>query len=112
MLFVLCQNCGEVHDSQGGMGHACDPGLNSAECEHCGHWGTEMKYDQQNRLYRHRDPFSCIKHLKEEINHTGSDCLVKDDRYFKLEKKILDFVEGRRAAVEATREKKCNQSTG
>jgi len=116
-LFVLCQDCGEVYDSQG-MGHSCFIGSYSGDCEHCRHYGTDMKYDSQNNIYYHRDPFSCISNLQQEISHTGSHCLENDSRYFNLEnntaeldKKITEFMEGRRAAVEATKEKNHNQST-
>jgi len=121
MLFVLCQNCGEAFDAQGGMGHNCsmtssDVGY-SGDCETCGHYGTDMRYDSQDCIYRHKDSHLCVHNLREEINHTGSHCLENDDRYYKLEQKIvylektiMEFVEGRRAAVEATIEKR-NQST-
>ena len=101
--FVLCQNCGEVFDSW--LNHSCDTGMMSGYCEYCGQQGDALNYDSQTFEYSHKDLRECIKNLREEIDRTGGDCRENDIRFCKIEKKLSDFVEGRRAAVEATKEK-------
>ncbi len=64
-----------------------------------------MVYDVTGDTYSHRDLRECIKNLREEIGHEEGHNLSNDTRLFELEKRISEFVEGRRAAIEATKEK-------
>ena len=102
-MYTLCQVCGLISDS--GNTHACNPAEYAGNCAYCDHYGHDLRYDMESGNYYHRDPFQCIMQMREELNHTGGHCLENDDRFTKIENTLTAFVEGRRAAVEGTKEK-------
>lgn len=105
--FILCQNCGEIYDSDETWGHVCSDGSPTSHgfCDNCGKSDNELMYNNTTGAYSHSDLRDCIKNLREEINHSEGHCIENDSRFCEIEKKLSEFVEGRRAAVEATKEK-------
>ena len=98
--FILCQDCGEIYDSTSGEMHLCNNGMtNSGHCYNCDQYGTtDMLYNTTEGTYYHRDLRECVRNLHEKSGQ-------EKHRLFELEKRLSEFIDGRRAAVEATKEK-------
>ncbi len=106
--FILCQDCGEIYDTWGDV-HNCvttgvSVGVGTPEfCDNCGQHGNDLLL--RDGTYSHKDLRDCIKNLRDEINQSEGHNIENDSRFCDIEKKLFEFVEGRRAAVEATKEK-------
>lgn len=105
--FVLCQSCGEIYDSDEQWSHVCNNGAlhTSGFCDNCGMHDNELALNLDLGVYTHTNLRDCIKNLRDEINRTESHNIENDSRFCDIEKALSKFIEGRRAAVEATKEK-------
>ena len=102
--FILCQECGEIYDAHLETHYCATPG-SPGFCYNCGQHGDALSLDMETGTYSHKDLRECIKNLHDEIGHEEGHNLSNDNRLFTLEKKLSEFIDGRRAAVEATKEK-------
>lgn len=102
--FILCQDCGEIYDVGDGT-HYCGTDTSPGFCDNCGQHGKDLVLDPIGGTYSHKNLRYCIKNLRGEIGHEESHNLSNDNRLFDLEKRLSEFIDGRRAAVEATKEK-------
>ena len=109
-LWILCQDCGVVFDTGDGT-HYCDSKMtgeiltSSGFCDNCGHHAADLSLSPEAGTYSHKDLRECIKNLNEEMNRVEGHNNENDSRFCTIEKKLSEFIEGRRAAVEATKEK-------
>lgn len=121
--FILCQQCGRVYDTENAATHYCESVQTGFQgvCSICDIFGADMLYDGNTQEYEHRDLRECLKMVLRNISHTESHCLENDNRFTvmeesltRVEKKLSEYLEGRKAAVEATierRTKALNQSS-
>ena len=108
--FILCQECGKIYDGWGDV-HNCIAGVAgvmgamSGFCNNCGQHGNDLVDDSTEATYSHSDLQQCVKNLQEEMTRIEGHNIENDSRFCTIEKKLSEFIEGRRAAVEATKEK-------
>ncbi len=109
--WVLCQDCGVVFETGDGT-HYCEEaadrgstGGSSGFCDNCGRHASDLSLSPAAGTYSHKDMRECIKNLRDEINRVEGHNIENDSRFCVIEKRLSEFIEGRRAAVEATKEK-------
>ncbi len=105
--FILCQECGEIYDTGDDNTHYCGTGgmTSPGFCDNCGQHGNDLCLNPAEGKYSHKDMRECIVNLRDEINRCEGHNIENDSRFCEIEKKLSEFMEGRRAAVEATKEK-------
>ena len=113
--FILCQNCGITYDTdiEYSASHQCCVRLQGRTCSICNTWGDDMiENPSNNSTIRHSDPYMCITEMRLRLDVMKNDERLREERFFDIEHTVREtndrisaFVEGRRAAVEATKEK-------
>lgn len=98
--FVLCQDCGMIYDVL--ANHQCIHRM-AGTCQICDQYGDDLIWDSDSGQYAHVNNATCVLKLKEALTQLELRCLNTSEALSK-------FMEGRRAAVEATREKSATKA--
>jgi len=98
--FVLCQDCGTIYDVL--TDHQCIHRM-AGTCQICDQYANDLIWDSDSGQQVHLNNATCIIKLKDALAQLESRCLRAGDALSK-------FMQGRRAAVEATREKKSTKA--
>ena len=104
--YILCQDCGSVWDVKGSGTHNCGSDYGTqGSCENCDEWTSDAFWDGSRGITQHRNLFECIQRLRTQLRLLEQSALEHDSRYTDLEKAVAAITEGRRAAVEATKDR-------